>query len=92
MRAGPRAVTSPREHRPLLEAAGFFDIEETDVTDEFRQTCELWIQHARRLERDLRAALGSELFDQQQDDRRAMLGAIEGGLLSRSLFVARTPA
>ncbi|MBA3728705.1 MAG: hypothetical protein H0W94_05820 [Actinobacteria bacterium] len=92
VRAGPRAVTSRREHRPLLEAAGFVEIEETDVTEEFWQTCGRWIQHAGRLERDLRAALGSELFDEQQADRRAMLAAIEEGLLSRSLFVARTPA
>jgi hypothetical protein len=76
----------------MLEAAGFLDVEETDVTDEFRVTCGRWLQHARRLERDLRAALGSELFDQQQDDRQFMLEAIEEGLLSRSLFVARTPA
>jgi hypothetical protein len=92
VRAGPRAAASRREHRPLLEAAGFVDVEETDVTDEFRQTCGLWLHHARRLERDLRAALGHELFDQQQDDRLAMMGAIEEGLLSRSLFVARTAA
>src|SRR6266542_3982996 len=33
--AGPRAVASRRDHRSLLEAAGFIEIEEGDVTDEF---------------------------------------------------------
>jgi len=89
--AGPRAVASRRDHRSLLEAAGFIEIEEGDVTDEFLATAERWVRFSRQLEPELRALQGAEAFDEVQLDRETILGAIREGLLSRSLFVAMRP-
>jgi hypothetical protein len=89
--AGPRAVASRRDHRSLLQAAGFIEIEEGDVTDEFLATAERWVRFSRQLEPELRALQGAEAFDEVQLDRETILGAIREGLLSRSLFVAMRP-
>lgn len=91
MRLGPRAVSADRTQAALLEAAGFVGIEETDVTAEFLRTARRWLEFSWRLEEGLRASLGDELFDQQQDDRRAIVEAVDEGLLSRSLFIASAP-
>src|SRR6266511_1481517 len=58
--AGPRAVASRRDHRSLLQAAGFIEIEEGDVTDEFLATAERWVRFSRQLEPELRALQGAE--------------------------------
>ena len=89
--AGPRAVVSRRDHRSLLQAAGFIEIEERAVTDEFLATAERWVRFSRQLEPELRALQGAEAFDEVQLDRETILGAIREGLLSRSLFVAMRP-
>ncbi len=91
VRAGPRAVASRRDHSSLLRAAGFIEIEELGVTDEFLATAERWLRFSRQHERELRALQGAPAFDEQQLDREAILGAIREGLLSRSLFVATRP-
>jgi hypothetical protein len=91
VRLGPRAVSADRTQTALLKAAGFIDVEETDVTHDFLQTVSRWLRFSRRLEAPLRVALGDQLFDEQQGDRTAMIAAVEEGLLSRSLFVATAP-
>ena len=88
---GPRAVSADRTQRELLEAAGFIDIEETDVTAELVSTARRWHRSSQRLETALRASLGDQLFDERQDDRMALIAAAEEGLLSRALFVATAP-
>ena len=91
VRFGPRAVSADRTQRELLEAAGFIDIEETDVTAELVSTARRWHRSSQHLETTLRASLGDQLFDERQDDRIALIAAAEEGLLSRALFVATAP-
>jgi hypothetical protein len=86
VRLGPRAVASRREQAELLEAAGLVEVVETDVTADFLETARRWVRYASKFEGDLRSTLGDTLFDEQQSDRRAMIAAIEEGLLSRALF------
>jgi hypothetical protein len=86
VRLGPRAVASPREQPELLEAAGFAEVAATDLTRDFLETARRWVRYASKFEGDLRSTLGDTLFDEQQTDRRAMIAAIEEGLLSRALF------
>jgi len=86
VRLGPRAVASRREHAELLEAAGLVKVVATDVTTDFLETARRWVNYASKFEGDLRSTLGDTLFDEQQTDRRAMIAAIEEGLLSRALF------
>ena len=86
VRLGPRAVASRREQAELLEAAGLVEVVATDVTTDFLETARRWVNYASKFEGDLRSTLGDTLFDEQQADRRAMIAAIEEGLLSRALF------
>jgi hypothetical protein len=86
VRVGPRAIASSREQPELLEAAGLVEVAATDVTTEFLATARRWVSYASKFEGDLRSTLGDTLFDEQQTDRRAMIAAIEEGLLSRALF------
>jgi hypothetical protein len=86
VRQGPRAVASRREQAELLEAAGLVEVVETDVTADFLETARRWVRYASKFEGDLRSTLGDTLFDEQQTDRRAMIAAIEEGLLSRALL------
>ena len=79
---------STRDHRSLLQAAGFSEIKEWDVTAEFLITAEAWLRFSRELEKELRALQGAKAFDDQQSDRETILAAIQEGLLSRSLLVA----
>jgi hypothetical protein len=91
VRLGPRAVSADRTQTGLLEAAGFIDVEETDVTRDFLRTARRWHRFSLRLEAQLRASLGEQLFNERQDDRKALIAAVEEGLLSRSLFIAKPP-
>jgi len=86
VRLGPRAVASRREQAELLEAAGLVEVVATDVTTDFLETARRWVNYASKFEGDLRSTLGDTLFDEQQTARRAMIAAIEEGLLSRALF------
>jgi hypothetical protein len=87
-RAGPRAVASRAAQAQLLEAAGFVDIDELDVTDAFVETQRAWLE-ARARHRDELAPLEPPgAFEQRAADLRAQLAATEAGLLRRSLLSA----
>src|SRR5689334_14247019 len=55
-RSGPRAVASRLSQRELMEAAGFVDVDELDVTDLFIATARAWIRE-RACHRDALAPL-----------------------------------
>ena len=90
-RAGPRAVASRATQRRLLEAAGFVDIDEIDVTGSFVDTSRAWIDERARHRDELAALDAPGAFDQRQADHRAQLLATEAGLLRRSLLSAAKP-
>ena len=91
-RAGPHAVRARRaDHQDLLLAAGFTDIVETDLTDEFLRTARAWYRGREQHFTQLAAAEGEASVKQKQADSRAQIKAIEAGLLRRALFLARRP-
>ena len=77
-----------REHRELLEAAGFVRVSETDLTDAFLKTTLAWYRARERRAVELSEAEGEAAFSERQNDSRGQAEAIEAGLLKRSLFVA----
>lgn len=89
-RSGPPAVRS-RNLTPseLLESAGFTSIAEQDLTAEFLETGRAWFRERQQSSDELIALQGEAIFLERQADSRAQAGAIEEGLLSRALFVAR---
>jgi len=75
----------------MLEAAGFIDVTETDFTAEFAVVMRAWMDQWERHHDELAEMLGEKVVEQRQAERRAQLGAIEDGILRRSLFSARRP-
>ncbi len=88
--AGPTFVASDtRDHRDLLQRAGFTGIEEIDVSQELRKTVSTWIKSRCRHAEGLAQVEGAREFDEEQRKARRWLRAIKSGILRRSLFVAR---
>jgi len=90
-RDGPVAVAAAHPHRELLERAGFTDIDETDYTADFETVARAWIEQYDVHHAELVATLGTAELEQRQRERRTQLGAIEDGLLRRTLFSAVRP-
>ena len=89
LRSGPSAVGSrgiPQVE--LLARAGFKLVLEADLTTDFLVCARDWYEGRQRREAELRASFGDAWFEDRQADSRAMIPAIEEGLLRRSLFVA----
>ena len=90
-RAGAPGLASLGRSQPeLLRSAGFEEIEEIDLTDEFLRVARAWGEARRRHAEALKAAEGAD-FDVRMRDNRTRVRAIEAGLQRRSLFVARRP-
>jgi hypothetical protein len=87
--AGPRAVAMRSTHRRLLRSAGFGDIIELDVTPTFRDTAAAWLAESGAHAYELARLEPPGAFQQRQADRRALLAAIDAGLLRRALLFAR---
>ena len=89
LHAGPSAVSSRGISQvELLTRAGFKSVVETDLTEDFLLTARAWFEGREARESELRASFGDSWFEDRQADSRAMIPAIEEGLLRRSLFVA----
>jgi hypothetical protein len=92
LRAGPSAVSSRGiPQLELLSRAGFATVAETDLTGYFLITARAWYKGRQAREAELRASFGDSWFEERQADSRAMIAAIDEGLLRRSLFVAASP-
>lgn len=90
-RAGPAHVAARQPYRDLVARAGFVDLEDTDLTDEYGRTQQDWFDAAERHAGELRRLISDAEFEAAQADRRQTLEAIAGGLLRRSLFTALRP-
>ncbi len=90
-RDGPVAVAVSRPHRELLERAGFVDIAECDVSEEFAAVTQGWIDQWDLHRPEMEALWGEEAFVVRQRERRASLRTTELGILRRSFFSARRP-
>lgn len=87
--AGPRAVAHRRDHRRMLADAGFDDVRHQDVTAQFRQSAQDWLDASERHAVGLREAVGAATFAERQTTRRDLIQAVDAGLLRRSLYWAR---
>jgi hypothetical protein len=77
------------DHRGLLGSTGFGDVTELDVTPEFRATAAAWLAEAAAHDDEVAQLEPPGAFQQRQADRRAMLAAIDAGLLRRALVLTR---
>jgi cyclopropane fatty-acyl-phospholipid synthase-like methyltransferase len=89
--AGPPHCGLRTNYASLLRSAGFVDTEERDLTPEYLTTAGRKLEVAEQFADDLIRMLGRHDYDEMQADRRAAIAAITGGLLRRSMFVARRP-
>lgn len=84
VRTGPFRVAAAHDMPTLLTRAGFGDVRETDVTDEYLSTAMNWLrvrgEHREELER-----IDPDRLAQQQRDMAEAVAAIQAGLLRRSL-------
>jgi hypothetical protein len=90
--AGPRAVAMRSDHHRLLRSARFVDVTELDVTPAFRVTAAAWLAESEAHATELAMLEPPGAFQQRLADRRAMLTAIDAGLLRRTLVFARRKA
>ena len=91
VRAGPPLVTTRRPYRELVTQAGFVDVVEIGVSDDYASTQRAWLEASEAQAAELRRIVGDTEFDLAQASRRTALAAITSGLLRRSLFVATAP-
>ncbi len=88
LRSGPTFVSSRRrDHGQLIASAGFSLIEDTDLTAAFLLTSRAWQAERSKHAAEMIAAEGEAAFNERQSDLDLQSGAIEAGLLRRSLFV-----
>jgi len=87
VRTGPFRVAADHDMPTLLTRAGFTDVRETDVTEQYLSTAMTWLrvrdEHHGDLER-----IDPERLAQQQRDMTEAVAAIRAGLLRRSLLQA----
>jgi hypothetical protein len=90
-RDGPVAVAVSRPHRELLPAAGFVEITESDLSDEFATVTQGWIEQWDAHRSEMQIIWGQDVVQQRQQERRKSLLATRQGILRRSLFTALRP-
>ncbi len=87
---GPSAVSADGgEHQAMLEAAGFSDIVEIDLTGEFLTTAKAWYDGRRRHAAELARAEGEAPFSGKQSIYLDHVKSVQAGARSRCLFLAR---
>ena len=89
--AGPPNCGLRTSYPSLLRSAGFVEIDERDLTADYFATASRKLEVAEQFAEDMIEMLGRPEYDEMQAERRLAIAAIDGGLLRRSLFVARRP-
>ena len=90
--AGPPNCGLRTSYPSLLRSAGFVEIDERDRTADYAATASRKLEVAEQFAGQMIEMLGRQDYDQMHAERRLAVAAIGGGLLRRSLFVARRPA
>ena len=85
----PAAATARRSPSEMLESAGFTDVDETDVTKQYRVTARGWLEGRRRHYDELEQAMGEATLDGKIQEGEMTLASLKDGLLRRSLLTAR---
>jgi cyclopropane fatty-acyl-phospholipid synthase-like methyltransferase len=91
VRAGPPHVAARRAYPDLVVQAGFTDVVDIDVTEEYARTQQLWSEAVESRADEVRRLMSDAEFAAAQTDRRLARAAIEDGLLRRSLITATRP-
>lgn len=89
--AGPPNCGLRTSYPSLLRSAGFVEVDERDITADYFATATRKLAVAEQFADEMTEMLGRDEYDEMQAERRLAIAAIEGGLLRRSLFVARRP-
>jgi cyclopropane fatty-acyl-phospholipid synthase-like methyltransferase len=87
MRAGPPAADD-KGGSELLARAGFIDVREYDVTEQYAATARAW-REARLRHRDELRPLDPAAYDDRIARGAEAIAAVGAGLLRRTLHVAR---
>ncbi len=87
----PGVTSWRREHPELLHTAGFSNVEEIDVTDEYLRVTQAWLDARERHADELAEVEGEVDFAGRIKENRASVAALGDGLLRRALFVAQRP-
>ena len=82
-------MSASASYPQLLALAEFREVDEVDLTDEWRATAAGWLHESARAAAQLEEIFGIEEYRQAQQERQETLAGIESGLLKRSLFVVR---
>jgi hypothetical protein len=85
---GPPAVTVRTTYLGLLRSAGLINIDAVDLTAEYLATQRRWLAATLRHEGGLCSALGHDAVQEGLERHRRTAGAIEEGLLLRTLYTA----
>ena len=88
---GPPGVYTRAHQQDMLRSAGFVNIQETDVTEEYGRLQRALYEANKRHARSLRRSLGATTFDETQARRVRTSEGIEAGTLRRSLLFAERP-
>ena len=83
------AMSSSGGHQDMLQAAGFRDIVEIDVTDQFLSTAKAWHNWRERYAAELISAEGEPSFRGRQSTYLDHVNTVQAGGRSRCLFLAR---
>ena len=90
-RARGRGAASTRSVVDLLDAAGFVNVRELDVTKAFARTTRAYFDTSKMLREALRAEWGAKTFDERLQNQHSTLALIKRGVLRRGIFTARRP-
>ena len=77
------------EHQDMLQAAGFSDVVEIDMTEQFLSTAKAWYGWRRRYTAELIQTEGKASFSAKQSNYLDHVRSVEAGVRSRCLFLAR---
>jgi cyclopropane fatty-acyl-phospholipid synthase-like methyltransferase len=91
VRAGPWHVATRRPYADLVAQAGFCDVSEADVTEDYARTQRGWLEAHEAHADELRLLTSDQEFALGQAERRRTRAAIDEGLLRRSLITATAP-
>jgi len=91
VRAGPPHVATRRPYPELVAQAGFVDVTEIDVTDDYARTQQAWLDGYEAHSEQLRSVISDTDFALGQSERRRTRAAIDDGVLRRSLLTATAP-
>lgn len=84
--SAPRAVGSRRPYADLMATAGFADVGQRDVTEEYLATTRSWLEHSQPNRERLYEVDGREAVDERLQGWRDAAAAVERGYLRRTIY------